>query len=204
MQNDVTTALQHYHAHFDNVRYLAIAEFIAANLYADRTDARVVNLLISTQNAALELCGHPHHSGAGHTLAVHCGNHFLSLHTIDAMRDFLHLFKEDDARIDDFELTAKAILKAYSGLDDIKTAVAHANGVHGWQGRMAYDLLAAADYFIRAAVQLLSHEDAAYTHEKLRGGLNRITGALYEGIRHSPEPSRYNFKSIYFPDECDR
>jgi hypothetical protein len=204
MQNDVTTALQHYHAHFDNVRYLAIAEFIAANLYADRTDARVVNLLISTQNAALELCGHPHHSGAGHTLAVHCGNHFLSLHTIDAMRDFLHLFKEDDARIDDFELTAKAILKAYSGLDDIKTAVAHANGVHGWRGRMAYDFLAASAALVVASSQLLMEGELSYIHEKLQSSFQLLIGALHEGVRGCDNPSWFDFKTVRFPDEHGR
>ena len=30
-----------------------------------------------------------------------------------------------------------------------------------------------------------------------------ITGALYEGVRHSQQPSLYNFRSTYFPDEGD-
>lgn len=36
---------------------------------------------------------------------------------------------------------------------------------------------------------------------KLHKGLNRITGALYEGIRHSDQPTLYNFQSTYFPGE---
>ncbi|MDX2139594.1 MAG: hypothetical protein SF123_16025 [Chloroflexota bacterium] len=120
------------------------------------------------------------------------------------MRDFLRRFREDDTRIDDFESTAKAMLLGYRGLDEVKTAVAHANGVHGWRGRMAYELLAAAEYLIQSAVQLLARDDEAYTREKLHKGLNRVTGALYEGIRHSEKPALYNFKSVYFPDERDR
>ena len=39
--------------------------------------------------------------------------------------------------------------------------------------------------------------------EKLKNGLHRITGALYEGVRHSEQPSLYNFRSTYFPGEGD-
>lgn len=91
------------------------------------------------------------------------------------------------------------MLRAYSGLDDIKTATAHANGVHSWQGRMAYELLAAVDYLTQTATQMLAHGDENYAREKLHKGLNRITGALYEGIRHSEQPTLYNFKFTYFP-----
>jgi hypothetical protein len=204
MQDPNAPAMHRYHGRFDNIRYTAITEFVASNLNADRDDERVVDLLIAVQNAALELCGHPLHSDAWQTLAVRCGQHFFSFHTVDAIRDFLRLFAPDDVRIDDFESTAKAMLRAYSGLDDLKTATAHANGVHSWQGRMAYELLAAVEYLTHTATLLLAHEVDGYIREKLHKGLNRITGALYEGIRHSSEPSRYNFKSIYFPDERDR
>jgi hypothetical protein len=70
-----------------------------------------------------------------------------------------------------------------------------------WQGRAAYELLAAVELFSHAAIALLAHDDENYTHEKLRAGLNRITGALYEGVRGSDHPRLYNFKSTYFPDE---
>lgn len=203
-QDPNAAAMQRYHDRFDNIRYTAIAEFVASNLNADRDEEWVVDLLIAVQNAAFELCGHALHTGAWHTLAVLCGQHYLSSHTVDAIRDFLRLFAPDDVRIDDSEATAKAMLRAYSGLDDLKTATAHANGVHSWQGRMAYELLAAVEYLTHAAILLLAHEDDSYVREKLHKGLNRITGALYEGVRHSPQPELFNFKSTYFPTEKDR
>jgi hypothetical protein len=203
-QDPKAAAMQQYHDRFDAAQYNAIGEFLASNLNAERDDERVVSLLVAAQNGGLELCGHPDLIGAMHTLAVQCGQNFLSFHTVDAMRDFLRRFAPDDVRIDDFEATAKGMLRAYSGLDDLKTATAHANGVHSWQGRMAYELLAAVDYLTQTAIQMLAHGDERYAREKLHKGLNRITGALYEGIRHSDQPSLYNFKSTCFPDERDR
>lgn len=202
--NVSTAATRRYHDRFDNKQYNTIGEFVASNLNADREDERVVNLLIAVQNAAFELCGHPDFDGAWHVLAVRCGQNYLSFHTVDAMRDFLRVFAADDTRLDDFEATTKAMLRAYNGLDDLKTATAHANGVHSWRGRMAYELLVAVEYMIHVAIQLLSHGDELYTREKLRSSLNRITSALYEGIRHSDQPSLYNFRSTYLPDERDR
>lgn len=75
-------------------------------------------------------------------------------------------------------MTTKALLKAYETMDTLKAAVSCANGIHGWRGRMAYDLLAASDYLVQAAVQLLMHGDLSYVREKLQSGLQRITGAL--------------------------
>jgi hypothetical protein len=196
-------AMQRYHDRFDSTRYNAIAECLASNFYTERDDQRVVDAMISVQNAAIERCGHPAFDGAWHALAVRCGQHYLSVHTVDAIHDFLRCFAPDDVRIDDFEATAKAMLRAYSGLDDLKTATAYANGVHSWQGRMAYELLAAVEYLTHTAITLLAHGDETYTREKLKNGLHRITGALYEGVRHSKQRSLYNFRSTYFPDEGD-
>jgi hypothetical protein len=195
--------MQRYHERFDSALYNTIAEFLSSNFYAERDDPRVVDGLVAVQNAAFELCGHPDFNGAWHTLALLCGQHSISCHTVAAMREFLRRFALDDARIDDFEATAKAILIVYRGLDDLRTATAHANGVHGWRGRMAYELLAAVENLIVAAVQLLAHGDETYAREKLKNGLHHLTGALYEGMRHSQQPSLYNFRSIYFPDERD-
>jgi hypothetical protein len=197
-------AMQRYHDHFDAAQYHTIGEFLASNLNADSDDERVVALLNAVQHAAFELCGHPLHAGAWHALAVQCGQHFLSLHVVHAMRDFLRSFAPDNGRIDDVEATAKAMLRAYSGLDDLKTAAVHANGVHSWKGRMAYELLAAVDCLTQTAIQMLAHGDESCAREKLHKGLNCITSALYEGIRHSEKPALYNFKSVYFPDEHDR
>lgn len=151
-----TTAMQRYHDRFDNDQYNAIGEFLASNLNADRDDQRIIDGMIAVQNAAFELCGHPDCDGAWHALAVFCGRASLSLHTVDAMRDFLRRFTPDDARIDNFEATAKALLIAYRGLDDLKTATAHANRVHSWRGRMAYKLLAAVEYFTLTATRRTS------------------------------------------------
>lgn len=204
MNDNTSLPIQRYHQHFDGQAYNTVAELLASNLNADRDDSRVVDAMILLQDAAFGLCEHPDFTDAWHTLAVFCGRNWLSIHTVDAMRDFLRRFREDDTRIDDFESTAKAMLLGYRGLDEVKTAVAHANGVHGWRGRMAYELLAAAEYLIQSAVQLLAHDDEAYIREKLHKGLNHVTSALYEGIRHSEKPALYNFKSVYFPNERDR
>lgn len=202
-QDPNAAAMQRYHDCFDTDQYNVIGEFLASNLNADRDDQRVVDGMIAVQNTAFELCRRHDFDGAWHRLAVFCGQNSISFHTLDAIRDFLRRFSPDDARIDDFEATAKGILRAYSGLDDLKTATAHANGIHGWRGRMAYELLAAVEYFTLTAVQLLAHGDEPYIREKLKNGLNRITGALYEGVRHSQQPSLYNFRSTYFPGEGD-
>lgn len=205
MTHDLSAAaMQRYHERFDSKLYNTMAELLASNLNADRDDERVVSIVVAAQNGGLELCEHPDLAGSLHTLAVQCGRSFLSVHTIDAIWRFLRAFNEDDTRLDDFEATAKAMLIAYRALEDLKTAIAHANGVHSWQGRMAYDLLAAVDLLTLSAITLLAHHDETYTHEKLHAGLNRITSALYEGIRHSEQPRLFNFKSVYFPDERDR
>ena len=196
------TALERYHAHFDAAQYNVIRELVESNLYV-HDDQRVIEGMNAVQDACLEVCGHPDFDGAGQRLAVFCGLNALSTHTVDAQRDFLRRFAPDDIRIDDFEATAKALLLAYRGLEDLKTATAHANGVHSWRGRMAYELLAAVDYFTQTAIHLLMQGDDAYLREKLHSGLRRITSALYEAIRHSDHPALYNFKSTYFPSERD-
>jgi hypothetical protein len=204
MINDLrTAALRRYHEAFHPKQYNAITEQLASNLYAERDDSRITDGLIALQDACLELCGHPDHDGACHRLAVCCGLNTLSFNTIDAMREYLQRFGGDDVRIEDFDSTVRAMLRAYSGLDDLKTATACANGVHSWQGRAAYALLHAVEYLTLAAVHLLQHGDDAYIREKLKGGMQRITSALYEGVRHSSQPSQYVFQGTYFPNESD-
>lgn len=201
--NNTVKAMQRYHQHFDGQDYNTVAALLAESLKVDREDKLVVAGMILLQDTAFGLCGHPDFVHAWHALAVFCGHSAISCHVVDAMRDFLRPFDQDDTRIDDFESTARAMLIGYRSLDEVRTAVAHANGVHSWQGRMAYELLSAAELLIQTAVLLLAHEDEGYIREKLSRGLKRITGALYEGIRHSEKPALYNFKSTYFPDERD-
>jgi hypothetical protein len=197
-------AMQRYHDRFDARLYNPIGELLTSNLNAERDDPRVADLMVSIQYAAFELCGDERHAGAWHRLAVDCGRSFLSTHTVDAIWRFLRAFSEDDTRLDDFEATAKAMLRAYFAFDDLKAATAHANGVHGWQGRMAYDALSAADALVQAANALLAHDEPVYVREKLQTALHRITGALYEGIRHSDQPALFDFRGTYFPSERDR
>ncbi len=204
---DTTTqhALNRYNRLFDNEQYSAIAALLAADLRTDRESGRVSDMMNAITDVALSLNGHPHYETAWLRLATLCGQNAVSIPTLDAICDYLLIYRQlGDTRAEDFELTAKALLKAYETLDTLKAAVSCANGVHGWRGRMAYDLLAASDCLVQAAVQLLLHGNEHYIREKLQSGLHRITGAFHEGIRHSEQPALYNFKSIYFPDERDR
>ncbi|MBZ0294229.1 MAG: hypothetical protein K8L99_16825 [Anaerolineae bacterium] len=200
-----TTALNRYNRLFDNQQYSAIADRIAADLRAERDSIRVSDVMNEVTNVALSLNGHSHYADAWLKLATLCGQNTLSIPTIDAIYNYLLIYQQSgDNRAEEFELTAKALLKAYAASDTLKAAVSCANGIHGWRGRMAYDLLAASDYLVQAAVQLLMHGNLSYLCEKLQSGLQRITGALYEGVRHSERPELFNFSTTYFPTEQDR
>lgn len=197
-------ALNRYNHLFDNEQYTAIASRLAADLYTDRENSRVTDAMNTITDVALSLSGHPYYETAWLKLATFCGQNAVSIPTIDAIYAYLLLFQQvSDTRADDFELTAKALLKGYEAMDVLRTSVSCANGVHGWRGRMAYDLLAAADYLVQAAVQLLIHGNPSYIREKLQSGLRRISGALYEGIRGSDTPTMFDFKATCFPDEHD-
>jgi len=200
-----TTALSRYNRLFDNQQYSAIADRIAVDLRAPRDSVRVSDVMNEVTDVALSLNGHSHYAGAWLKLATFCGQNAVSIPTIDAIYTYLLIYQQPgDNRAEEFELTAKALLKAYETQDTLKAAVSCANGIHGWRGRMAYDLLAASDYLVQAAVQLLMHGNLSYICEKLQSGLRRITGALYEGVRHSERPELFNFSTTYFPTEQDR
>lgn len=139
------------------------------------------------------------------TLSTDSGQNALSIPTIDAIYNYLLIYQQSgDTRADDFEATAKALLSSYQTQDTLRSAVSCANGVHGWRGRMAYDLLAASDFLVQAAVQLLLHGDLSYIGEKLQSGLGCIIGALHDGIRHSERPALFDFSAIRFPNTDDR
>lgn len=198
-------ALNRYNRLFDNGQYTAIAILLAADLRSDRDSSRVADAMNLVTDMALSLNGHPHYEMAWLKLATFCGQNAVTIPTIDAIYTYLLIFQQaKDTRADDFEGTAKALLKAYETTDTLRAAVSCANGVHGWRGRMAYELLAAADYLTQAAIQLLIDGNLSYIREKLQSGLHRLTGALYEGIRESDTPTLFNFKGTYFPDEHDR
>jgi hypothetical protein len=199
------TALERYNRLFDNAQYNTIAALFATDLRADRDSSRVSDVLNLLIDACLGLCGSSTHADAPRLLAVFCGQNDMTIATIDAIHHYLLTFVQPhDTRADDFECAAKALLKSYAAKDNLSASASCANGIHSWQGRMAYELLVAADYLTQAAVQLLLHGSASYIREKLQYGLRRLTGALYEGVRHSSTPAMFNFKGTYFPDEHDR
>jgi len=198
-------ALNRYNRLFDNGQYTAIAIMLATDLRTSRESERTADVMNLVTDTALALCQHPHYELAWLKLATFCGQNAISIPTIDAIYTYLLIFQQvKDTRADDFEGTTKALLKAYETTDTLRAAASCANGVHGWRGRMAYELLASADYLSQAAIQLLMHGNLSYIREKLQSGLRRLTGALYEGVRESDMPTLFNFKGTYFPDERDR
>jgi hypothetical protein len=177
---------------------------IANDLHADRESSQVSDGMNLITDMALSLSGHPHYEMTWLKLATFCGQNAVTIPTIDAIYSYLLLFQQvQDTRADDFEATAKALLKVYESNDTLRTAVSCANGVHGWHGRMAYELLAASDYMIQTAIQLLMLGNLSYIREKLQFGLSHLTSALYEGVKHSHAPQLFNFKATFFPDEHD-
>ena len=205
-KTDITIqqALNRYNRLFNNEKYITIAGMLAVDLRADRDSMRVADAMNLVIDTALSLCQHPHYQQTWLKLATFCGQNAITIPTIDAIYTYLLIYKQTaDTRPDDFEGTTKALLKAYASNDTLRTAVSYANGVHGWRGRMAYELLAVADYMIQAAIQLLLHGNLSYIREKLQSGLSHLTSALYEGVRHSNAPHLFNFKATFFPDTHD-
>ena len=197
-------ALNRYNRLFDNEKYRVIAASLTADLREDRDSARVADTMNLITDTALSLCQHPHYETAWLKLATFCGQNAITTPTIDAIYIYLLIYQQvSDTRADDFESTTKALLKAYEANDNLRIAVSRANGVHGWRGRMAYELLATSDYLIQAAIQLLLRGNLSYIREKLQAGLSHLTSALYEGVQHSDAPHLFNFKATFFPDEHD-
>ena len=204
MQTDNTKALARYNSLFNN-HYQAIAAQLAMDLCTERDSMRVSDMMNEVTNVALSLVGHSHYANAWIKLATICGQTGISIVAIDMIYNYLLIYQQPaDARADDFQMTAKCLLKAYEATDALRSAVSCANAVHGWRGRMAYDLLAASDYLTQAAIQLLSDGNQSYIHEKLQQCIRRIIGALHEGIRHSKRPNLFDFSDTRFPTEQDR
>lgn len=207
------SAMSFYNDHFNNLRYGNVADMVAADLHQPREAQRVTDIMNQVTDAALEVCLHPAHQGACQALAVSCADNNLTEATITAMYDYLNLYYPVEKklaylaiasdRISNFGATGKAMLKSYAGLNLISAAASHANGISHWRGRMAYDLLCAAEYIIRAAINLLAQHDESYGSEKLRTAMARLTGALYEAVRHSNTAKLWDMHSVYFPTEKD-
>ena len=156
--------------------------------------------MCSVTDFALSLCNHSDYSDAWLKLAIICGQNALPIATIDMMVTYFQIFQQvGDTHVDDFQLTAKALLKTYQSDDMMKAAIAFTNGIHGWQGRMAYHLLCASDFFQQAAIHLLMHGNLSYIREKLGHGIRQLGYALNEGISHSKRPEQFDFSSSDFP-----
>ena len=204
MFHDNTQALARYNSLFNNQLYQAIAAQLAIDLRLERDSMRVSDMMNEVTNVALSLVGHSHYADAWMKLATLCGQNGISIIAIDMIYNYLLIYQQPtDTRADDFQMTARCLLKAYEATDALRSAVSCANAVHGWRGRMAYDLLAAADYLTQTAVQLLMHGNLSYICEKLQHGIQRITGALHEGLRHSKRPNLFDFSDANFPAEQD-
>lgn len=199
----IQQALNRYNHLFDNEKYTAIAAMLATDLREGRDSARVADTMNLVTDTAISLCQHPHYETAWLKLATFCGQNAMTIATIDAIYAYLLIYQQAGTSADDFECTTKALLKAYESNNTLRTVVSCANGVHGWRGRMAYELLAASDYLIQAAIQFLMHGNLSYIREKLQSGLSHLTSALYEGVQHSGAPDMFNFKATRFPDQYD-
>lgn len=198
-------ALARYNSLFDNQQYQAIAHSIADDLRVERDSTKVADHMNAITDVALSISGHSHYTDAAVKLAALCGQNGIRIATIDRIYTYLLTYQQPgDTTADDFQLTAKALLKAYELSDPLKAAVSCTNGVHGWRGRMAYQLFAASDYLVQAAVQLLIDGNLSYIREKLHHGLQRLTGALHEAVRYSPRPDRFDFSETVFPSDPDR
>ena len=197
--SDTKTAMERYHSLYDNDHYRAITQQLADVLHVERDSSTASDAANLVTDAALGLCGHPSYSGGWRVLAMFCGQQRIPADVVDVLHTYLSLYAQNgDTAIDDFAATVKALTLSYTALDALQSAVPHANGIHGWQGRAAYQLLAASDYLVQAAIQLLGSGDNAYISEKLHHGVQRLTGALHEAVRYSLRPDRFDFSEMVF------
>jgi len=200
MLQDNHHAFSRYHALYNNEQYQILAHQIATDLKTNRDSIKVSDVMCNVTDFALSLCNHSDYPDAWLNLAIICGQNILPISTIDIIVTYLQIFQQvGDTRIDDFQLTAKALLKTYQSNDTTKAAIACTNGIHGWHGRMAYHLLCASDFFQQAAIHLLMHGNLSYIREKLGHGIRQLGYALNEGISHSKRPDQFDFSSSDFP-----
>ncbi len=205
MLQDNRHAFSRYHALYNNEQYQILAHQIATDLKTTRESIQVSDILTGVSDFALSLCNHSVYIDVWLKLAIICGQNTLSTPTIDMMATYLQIFQQiGDTRVDDFQLTAKALLKTYQSDDSTKEAIACTNGIHGWQGRMAYHLLCASDFFQQSAIHLLIHGNLSYIREKLAYGIRQLSYALREGISHSEHPQYFDFSSDDFPPTLKR
>lgn len=194
-----------YHRCFNNDHYQSAVQALADALSVSVDSASASDAANLITDAALGLCGDTFHRQAWLNLAIFCGQKTVSTTAIDTVYCYLLRFQSPpNTRADDFEMTAKALLNIYAAQANLRTAIAHANGVHGWRGRMAYDFLAASAALVVASSQLLMEGELSYIREKLQSSFQLLVGALHEGVRGCDNPSWFGFKTVRFPDENGR
>ena len=194
------TAFKRYNSRFDNQQYQLVTQTIATDLNVERESVTASDAANLITDAALGLSDHPSYAKSCHTLALFCGRNSIQPQTIDVIYNYLVVFQQaGDTRVEDFEAVAKACHHLQHIKPILPIAVSHTSCIHSWHGRMAYDLLAAADYLIQAAQTLLVDDNENYAAEKLQSGLRRITGALYEGTSHSERPELFDFSRVDSP-----
>lgn len=192
-------AQKHYNSLYDNVAYQAVTQAIADDLGVGREALAASDAANLITDAALGLCGHASYTESCLTLANFCGQNGICPTTIDAIHAYLIRFQQvADTRADDFEATAKTLYHLQTLKGALHPAIAHASGIHSWQGRAAYDLLASADYLMQAAENLLKNGDSGYSGEKLRAGVGRIIGASREALHHADRPQAFDLSDTRF------
>lgn len=185
------TAYDKYHALYDNEKYRAITQVIAEELRLERDGKQAPDMANMITDASLGLCGHPSYEKACHTLALFCGWNSLSPTTIDIIHRYLSPFQDmGDTRADDFEALAKTLYHIQTIQSSLQMAVGHANGLHSWEGRASYHLLASTSQLLQGVKALLQASTASYVQEKLVSGIGHITYALREANEHDPSYER--------------
>ncbi|MGF1506034.1 MAG: hypothetical protein ACFB51_13025 [Anaerolineae bacterium] len=194
MSLDHKQALERYNKRFEAPKYNAVTRGLLADLDTHRDDERFLSAANLVANTALSLCGHASYAADWLKLAAFCGQS-VSLATIEAIHAHLRVFEEfPDTRADDFATIAKALWHLHQASDPLLEAVRHANDAHGWHGRAAYQLLAAADLLTQSARILIAQGHTSYATEKLEAALSRLRDGLEEGAAHHPRHFRWQIK----------
>lgn len=194
-------ALARYNAAYDNATYRDIRRRITIDTSLNEGDAAVVDLMNTLIDTCIACCGSPLYGDAHIRLARLAAWARLSDPTLNTIYHYLLTFQQTGlTAAEDFQAIAKALTDIAAEQSRIGEAAAQANGVHSWQGRTAYHLLAAAEYLAKSAELLLDQTGSdTYLHEKLKHGLNYINSALYEGVRHADKPELFDFSNMNFP-----
>lgn len=201
MSNQHKIAAEKYNMRYSNATYAAVQRAVITDLYGsfDQLEERLGHetpnrLMNAVTDAASEICDWPGFEGGIQRLLSEVLRHPLSDETLDLIVVHLKRFQNiDNTYAEDFRSTVKAMRHLHQAQPQLLDATGAASDIHNWQGRSAHDLLASAHFMTEAADLLLQHHtDTAYIAEKLQKGLNRLNGALEEGMQYSDTPSNFD------------